>query len=471
MNREPATRRFQLGLMAVVAIMLVLLGLLLSYVQRQIDYSEKAAELQADSVTALTFQFEREFLRLRRMIAVAHASPRTVNWDDVRLRFDIFVSRRNLLREGLAADRLAGSEEYQRLMPQVDNVVTNLDAVLSHPMVSLDNIKRQLDILDEMGPDVQALSFVSNAIVVQQTRGLVDTLRSHGRLTVWLVLVQGALLMVAAAAVAWRHHQQLQQQHVLEELNRQLEAARALADQANADKSSFLANMSHELRTPFNGLLGMLDLLRETRLSLEQKDYLATAAESARHLLSLLNDILDMSAIEAGRMRIEPEFTRIGTLLSDAVALMGEHARTKGLTLVLRLEGEPEGRVFVDPTRLRQIVFNLLSNAIKFTEVGQIGLTLKTRPLNSSESISLHPPEPVESTCLVEIEVSDTGVGMSPAAVARLFERFYQADSTRRRRAGGSGLGLNISRTLARLMGGELGVTSQERVGLSLIHI
>ena len=124
-----ATRRFQLGLTATVAVMLLLLGLLLSYVQRQIDYSERAAELQADSVTALTFQFEREFLRLRRSLAVSLAQPSLTDWDDVRLRFDIFVSRRDLLRDGQALH----SHEYRHLMPQIDHVVTSLEAVAAHP--------------------------------------------------------------------------------------------------------------------------------------------------------------------------------------------------------------------------------------------------------------------------------------------------------------------------------------------------
>lgn len=464
---RPANRRFQLGLMATVATMLLLLGLLLSYVQRQIDYSEKAAQLQADSVTALTFQFEREFLRLRRSLAVALVVPERADWEDVRLRFEILVSRRNLLREGDAADRLAGSEEYQRLLPQVDYVVTNLEAVLAHPADAPDTLRQQLVVLDEMGPDVQALSFVSNNMLEQQTRGLVGTLRSHGRLTVWLVVMQGTLLVVAAGAVTWRQHQQQRQQRVLEELNQQLEQARTQADQANADKSSFLANMSHELRTPFNGLLGMLDLMRETRLDAEQRDYLQTASESARHLLALLNDILDMSAIEAGRMRIDPEFVDLGALLREAVMLMGEHARAKGLELTLQLDAEPGGRVYVDPTRLRQIVFNLLSNAIKFTEAGRVGVILRTRPCAKGETVGLMPASGTDGACHIELDVSDTGPGLSPTAQARLFERFYQADSTRRRRVGGTGLGLNISRTLARLMGGDLEVTSQEGVGSS----
>jgi signal transduction histidine kinase/DNA-binding response OmpR family regulator len=262
-----------------------------------------------------------------------------------------------------------------------------------------------------------------------------------------------SVLTLAFAFIALRQVAQLRERRlVLEELATKLRVARREAEAASDAKSAFLANMSHEIRTPFHGLMGMLSLLRETGLTPRQIDYLRTATESADHLLALLNDILDMSQLESGRVTLAVAPVDLRALLRDVEALMRPQATAKPLALHIdAAPGVPE-RMLADATRLKQILFNLLANAIKFTDHGAVVLDVRTREGNDGEPC-------------IEFAVTDTGVGMDEATLAHLFNRFVQGDSTRSRRHGGTGLGLEISRNLARLMGGDITVRSRPGEG------
>jgi len=257
-----------------------------------------------------------------------------------------------------------------------------------------------------------------------------------------------AVLLVGVALILIMRDLQVRQR-----ASEELELARQAAETANVAKSAFLANMSHEVRTPLTSILGYVDLMLEpAEQGLSRPEFLHTIRRSGEHLLTLINDILDVSKIEAGRMAVEAIEFRTADILADVDSLMRTRATEKGIDFRIECTTPFPSRAISDPTRFRQILVNLVGNALKFTDDGSVRVVLSCHQASAAV---------VPDACDIAIDVIDTGVGISPQEQERLFQPFVQADLSTTRRFGGSGLGLSISRRLARIMGGDLTVTSE----------
>jgi signal transduction histidine kinase/DNA-binding response OmpR family regulator len=448
-HHQPLRRSW---LTAVVGALLVATLAAAAYVQsRQHELLNTAVRNQDDYMQVSLAQLEIEYLRLL-------AQWKEAAGDDARaalqLRYDIFVSRVALLDSARAARVIRDRQEMMDARAALDRFIERADAYLgSRATTPLDAGARQalLAELESLAAPIHGLALDASHHLSTQVSERNITVQQHNRVGIALTLLLSVTTLVFALITMQQMRELEQRRRGLQQLAESLHVAQREAEAASQAKSAFLANMSHELRTPFQGVLGMLSLLRESGLNARQVDYVRTASESADHLLVILNDILDMSKLESGTLQLNPQPVDLRRLMADIESLMRPQAAAKGLAWHATVERGLPARVLADATRVRQVLFNLTSNALKFSDAGSVMLDAKQRGDQLTFS------------------VADTGIGMDQAALDRLFQRFSQADQTPSRRHGGAGLGLEISRNLARLMGGDIEVTSRPGEGSTFV--
>lgn len=248
----------------------------------------------------------------------------------------------------------------------------------------------------------------------------------------------------------------------LETALEELKTKSAAAETANRTKSAFIANMSHEIRTPLNAVIGLSSHLEETLVDQTQREYLKAIRHSGESLLTLIDDVLDLSAIESGRLTLQPGPLDLRSLVDDIVRLFGVAASRKGIGLDTDVDPELPNILMLDRTRLRQILLNVVGNAVKFTDSGRVVIRLRANAPGEAKVVL---PQPVDGAITLIIEVEDTGIGIPEADHEAIFETFRQQSPRIAKKYGGTGLGLSISRNLLAMMGGTIGVESEPERG------
>jgi len=373
-----------------------------------------------------------------------------------RLRQHLLRQTR-LLEDALAAERLA-RERYGELFANASDVILQMN--LDGRVVAANRAAEQMLATDGANLGSQ---FVEELFATDDPGWYFDTLDEVRRSGA--VRVERELVGPAGERLTLELNCRVQTDHGFEtgllaigrditqriRLQQEMERARLAAESSALAKSIFLANMSHEIRTPMNGILGMTRLLLETPLNLEQRDQASTIQHSAEALLTILNDILDLSRIEAGKLELAHESFDLPTVFEEVMELLAPIARTKDREFVFDFPPGLPSRYLGDAGRLRQVVLNLAGNALKFTEQGFVEIRVTGVPN--------------ELFCEFLIEVEDSGIGMTNAQAARLFQPFEQAEPGTQRRFGGTGLGLALSKKIVDAMGGEIGVRSSPGAG------
>jgi len=439
---------FSIRLFVVTAVIAVAMVVLLAFELTQRQALLEQSSLRVDSLTAPAFLLDREFLRFQHALELHLSAKKTLSKDDVQMRLDLLSSKVDIVRESPGSafmfknpDNIASVEKMHAFVLRAQ-LILNQDNKQTTALRQL--LNDMLDFTTRTHAIGSSADLMASMLMEQQNTEL---LAQNQQIT-WLTVVQLVLLMATAIGLLVRHRDQQREKTALTALNEQLRQAKQEAESANRGKSLFLANMSHELRTPFNGIVGILSVLASTPLSPQQADLVNTVNDSAGHFLKLLNDILDMSALESGKMNMRAEAVNLQALMIDVQAIMRPLAVQKKLNFSLVNLPLSDFWVKTDGTRLRQILLNLLNNAIKFTEQGSVSLQFQ----QSTDVVGLS---------VFEFSVTDTGIGLDQESLGKLFQRFYQVDSGLSRKFSGAGLGLEISMSLARLLGGEIRVTSQ----------
>ncbi|QKJ66431.1 response regulator [Deefgea piscis] len=436
-----------LSVIAIVVLLIIVSTMLM--LNRQYEVLQKSSRIGADSDVWAYAQLGYEYFRLTDQVEHLLSEPNAEQINTLQMRYDIFVSRVDVITNSSYVGN-DDSAMIQNNLKTLHAFIKKTDQYLGPNVPLKYNHERIIELRNDLS---QLQNIILDMIQIAKDNTLHNAENYANTLKEQSAVISGMILLLLGLTIAFTLllYRQYGLEHKrskdLETLNNALACATSRAEQASQSKSVFLANMSHEIRTPMNGILGMLDVLSTMELSEQQKDYVVTARSSAQHLLALLNDILDLSRLESGKIELEAIPYSLHQLLRECMRLMRVRANEKKINLTLALaENTPEWQLG-DIVRVRQILLNLLGNAIKFTEEGEVGFCVSC---NQKDIIFI---------------IIDTGIGMTPEGLSRLFKRFQQAEKSTARRYGGTGLGLEISLTLTELMQGHIDVQSKLDVG------
>ena len=448
MPRPSSSRSFKIWFSLLGFALCVLIGLLfiLHYSQRQ---SLLTRDVRAeDALVAAANRMDREYLRFRQALG-EHDKASNVH-EQLQIRNEALTARVRELKEAPQASVFLSSPERALVMERLQSLQNYATKLSQVPTLEPADLQGLRQIADGLAPEVinitgQATAWSARQSALQREQWLQGNLR---------ILVVSALvillLAVALLVLGMQYQRRVKAQVKSQELSDYFRETQIKAESASRGKSRFLANMSHELRTPFNGIYGMLSLLGTTTLSEQQADYLKTANASASHLLNVLNDILDLSALEEGKITLQTGPVDVHQMMREVEEVMRPQALVKNLQYPVHVAANVPRWVVLDEKRVKQILFNLVNNAIKFTNQGSVTVQIDRvgASVNPSGQITL------------AMRVEDTGIGIPSEALEKLFQRFNQVHNGLNDEYGGTGLGLEISQSLAQLMDGHIKVKS-----------
>ena len=400
-----------------------------------------------DSMTALVFQFEREFLRFHRALEIAVEQPSPEKLGELALRYDILISRFHLLYESPNISVLDDRPEFALIIGQLKSVLIPAEALWLGGQPPHDEMKALLSKLSTMGPAAQTLSMTANSEVARLLENQSQTMLRQSDMVIGLTSALLALLVLSAVALLMRQRSQEREHREMQALTEDLREQSALADASNKAKSEFLSSMSHEIRTPMNGIIGFTELALDTPLGAAQRSYIENVKRSAHSLLVITNQILNFSKIESGQMELESIPIDWQALVHQTLQSVAFEAGQKGLMVSYKLADQMPLDCLGDPDRISQVLNNLCHNAVKFTERGFVTVQVQSQHVDAG-------------TCEVCVAVQDSGIGIASEKHAAVFNAFSQADASTTRVYGGTGLGLAICKRQVEGMGGRMWLES-----------